>query len=257
MKYVIILAALLISLPGWGQTYQMPVRSNFKLLILNLNGLIRVDGTYADSIKITQLSEESQKDLSSSADRIFPDDNTGIGLHIDCSKPITTIEPAHEAAQWQDYSFTIPRNSLIRISNYEAQSFPDPDLYLSKDSVKGIFVENLSGEIEVGTWHSPVHLDSITGPATIHTVDGDIWVNYLDLSKEGIHSYESVSGDIRLLVPKKSGYRHLIRNTSTGEPMRSSRKNPRKFVPANSKEGAQIITGSINGWINLSERHKQ
>lgn len=75
------------------------------------------------------------------------------------------------------------------------------NLYLSTINEGNVEVKDVSGSLVVNNVNGAISLSQIAGLAKVHTINGDVTLEYQDLPKEA-SSYYTLNGDINAMFPK-------------------------------------------------------
>lgn len=251
MKKLLLLSLCLAPLISSGQAYLVKLEEGSKIKLIGIKGILEIEGTNSDSLLIVPRSQWVARRTQRNSQETVPD-NTGIGLNAVSVKNEVTVTPAGDRMQAGNYLVKVPKKSTIYVSDGVAADGAGPGQAEDKDSVKatGIYLENILGEIEINSMSSPVSLVGITGPVTVYAMKGDIKAEYIDLSREGVHSFETIDGNIHIQVPRHSEYQPVVRNTSIQGWKPASKEIRNKATG----KGSKIIVGSMNGVIDLREK---
>jgi len=115
-------------------------------------------------------------------------DNTGIGLYVEEVNGKIVVEPASKQAAKGDFTIKVPMGINLVI-DYE------------NPYAKDVYVENVSGEINIATLGGDIELVKITGPTVISTINGEVKADFAKFSQAGPSSIESIHGEIDISMP--------------------------------------------------------
>ena len=76
--------------------------------------------------------------------------------------------------------------------------------YYSPFGYDDLKVIGFSQELEVKTLNAGIELTEVTGPLTIHTINGNIKTDFKSLNQESPTSLTSINGDIDITVPSST-----------------------------------------------------
>lgn len=211
------------------QNYELAVTGGQKIVVENLLGKIIIKDSPDAKLKIecTGFGEISEK--ADGLKEIYSGgmDNTGIGLSVKESAKTITIGGASKRAEDAKYTFFVPSNVSVKID------------YSSPFGYDDLEVIGISAELEVKTLNSGIELTDVTGPMTIHTINGDIKTDFNSLNQESPTSITSINGDLDITVPATTKA-ELKLGTMHGEIYTDC---DIKFEPKDDKEE--------NGWVMI------
>lgn len=173
------------------QNYEVTVTSGQKVIIENLLGKIIIKDYSGSNLKIECTGFGKVSEKAQGLQEIYDGgiDNTGIGLSIQESAKTILINGASKRSEDAKYTFFVPANVSVKID------------YSSPFSYDDLEVIGFSRELEVKTLNAGIELIDVTGPLTIHTINGDIKTDFKSLNQESPTSLSSINGDLDITVP--------------------------------------------------------
>ncbi len=173
------------------QDYEVAVTSGQRIVIENLLGKIIIKDSPGTKLKIECTGFGKVSEKATGLKEIYSGgiDNTGIGLSIKESAKTIMIGGASKRSEDAKYTFFIPSNVSVKIDYYSPFGYDDLE------------VIGFSQELEVKTLNAGIELTDVTGPLTIHTINGDIKTDFKSLNQESPTSLTSINGDVDITVP--------------------------------------------------------
>ncbi len=151
-------------------------------------------------IESSDYDDEDHDDRSKGLKLVIVDgksDNTNLGLSVINEQGrviITQVKSSYNSCgsgDDTDYIIKIPSSMNVR---YEHSSWSGDELY----------IEDISGELDVSSNYHDVYLSNVTGPMAVKTVYGTIESDFASLSQEGSISLYSVYEHVDITIPKTS-----------------------------------------------------
>lgn len=118
-------------------------------------------------------------------------DNTGMAVAVEKNGNQVTLQCLLPITKSGNYKIKVPDNFSIDIEN-ECGSSGD------------VSVQGIKGEVAVKNCQS-IKIKDVSGPLVLSTISGNININFTTISKERPISLASISGEIDVTVPAKSG----------------------------------------------------
>jgi lia operon protein LiaG len=193
-----ILSILLLSTIGLAsaQEYKAAVQNtkDTRLILKDFNGLLPIEGYAGNEIIIT--STEGKLEIPEKAKglkAIYPSgsDNTGIGLDVQKNGNQVIVTCLIPFTRNGEYKVKVPDNVAIEITSGCERS-------------NNISVSDLKGEIDVKNCQD-ITLKNVSGPLVLSTIGGNIDVTFGSLNSEKPFSVNSISGDVDITLPAKTG----------------------------------------------------
>lgn len=116
-------------------------------------------------------------------------DNSGIGLNIQESGKLIIVSGATKRSEEATYVFHVPASVNMKVD------------YSSPFGYDEIEVNGFSNELEVTTLNEGIALENVTGPMTIHTINGDINLDFTTLNQQSPSSISSINGEMEVKLP--------------------------------------------------------
>ena len=73
--------------------------------------------------------------------------------------------------------------------------------YSSPFGYEMLEVEGFSGEFEAKTLNEDISLKNVTGPMSIHTINGDVTADFSSLSEKSPTAITTINGDLEINIP--------------------------------------------------------
>ena len=116
-------------------------------------------------------------------------DNTGIGLSVTDLDNTVYISGASKRSEDAEYTFYVPEKSSLKVN------------YSSPFATEELEVIGFAGELEVAILNPGITLENITGPVTLHLINGDINASFKELYQGSPSSISAINGNIDLSLP--------------------------------------------------------
>jgi hypothetical protein len=207
MKIIHIVLSLLLT-PGIlpAQEFKIAVQNtkDGRIILKDFIGELPVEGYSGNEIIITSNSEKVvPPDKAKGLKAVFPSgtDNTGIGLDVQKSGNIITIQCLLPFSQNGEYTLRVPDNLALEFESGCERS-------------NSISVANTKNEIDIKNCHD-IKLKNVSGPLVLATISGNIDITLGTLNSEKPFSINSISGDIDITIPLKTAA-NLELSTITG-----------------------------------------
>ncbi len=170
-------------------TPQESVRS-VEITFIENYGDITILGTEGAQIEIVaeDYQEPDDENEENGYSSVFSGgrDNTGIGLSIEEDKDSVKIMGLPNIDS-SDYTIHIPNRYSLKVNNIGYG-----------DSI----IQNFKGEIEVAVAEGDAVIKDITGPATLHNMNGDLVVHFSEVSQDAPTSITNLNGDTVVSIPE-------------------------------------------------------
>lgn len=201
LSVILIYGLSYISYGQDGQEISKSFPATDKVVLETSHSALLIEATTGNEIQIETIGykapPERAKGLRSLSSR--GNDNTGMGLEVTNTGGTTNIVKA--TGQSIDYKIRVPAKTHLNIKNTGWQ----------KDPIK---ILGLTGEIEVQTMGSDIHLEQVTGPIVAHTTSGDILVKFASVNQAKPTSIVNTSGYIDVTIPATAKATLHLRSTS-------------------------------------------
>ena len=119
-------------------------------------------------------------------------DNTGVGVAMEKNGNHISLRCLLPFTKSGDYKLKVPENMALEIT---------------RDCARGgeTTISNIKNEIEFKGCHD-ISLKNVSGPLVISTISGSVNVTFTELSKDKSISIASVSGEVDVTLPAKTGF---------------------------------------------------
>lgn len=240
LKITIVLAAVLFFQKSKAQEFNTEVASAKKIAISDLFGKIDIKEITGNTLKIS-VENLSDIEIPEKAKGLQPvsvngTDNTKIGLNVENKGNLITIKGTSKKTMDGKYLFQVPKGVSISID------------YKSPFTYGNIDIEGLSSEIEINSMNDDINLKNVTGPLVLHSINGNITVNFNTVNQKSPISITAINGEIDLSMPASTPA-NLNMNTMHGEVYTNfdiafdkEEKEGLKFVG-----GGHDMEGTVNG----------
>ncbi|MBL7105435.1 MAG: hypothetical protein ISS18_13995 [Bacteroidales bacterium] len=173
------------------QNYELAVTNGQKIVVKGLLGKIIIKSHSGTKLLIETKGYKDVPEKAKGLKEIYGGgiDNTGIGLSVKESGKIIMIGGASKRSEDAKYTFFVPDNVSMKID------------YSSPFGYDDIEVADFSGELEVEMLNAGINLTDVTGPLTIHTINGDIKAVFHKLNQKSPSSITSINGNVEITVP--------------------------------------------------------
>ena len=99
------------------------------------------------------------------------------------------ISGASKRSEDATYTFYVPKNVSVKID------------YTSPFANDDIVISDFSSELEIKTLNPGIKLNNITGPVTLHAINGEIKAVFTSLSQESPTTITTINGDLDITIP--------------------------------------------------------
>lgn len=189
---LLILAALLVATIGTAQQkHEVTVSAGQQIVLQQLLGEIIIKDHSGSTLLIEATELEPLPEKAEGLQEIYGGgmDNTGMGLNIQESGKMVIISGATKRSEDATYVFYVPASVNMKVD------------YSSPFGYEDLVVKGFSGELEVKTLNSGIELENVTGPMTIHTINGDIKLDFKTLDQGSPSSITSINGELEVMLP--------------------------------------------------------
>ncbi|KYG79828.1 hypothetical protein AWW67_10980 [Roseivirga seohaensis] len=189
-KNLLAIALFLVAFTVQGQDFKVAVSGQKKVVIKEVNR-VSVEAYDGTEIQITSSNKDEQRSERAAGLKSLSargQDNTGIGLNVKSEAGEITVMQVARRADGK-YTIKVPKSMNVKMEhtgNWEG----------GKMEVYGI-----TGELEISGNYNNIYMESITGPALVNTVYGDVEAKFSSLSQAGPTSLLSVYGDVDVTLP--------------------------------------------------------
>jgi lia operon protein LiaG len=118
-------------------------------------------------------------------------DNTGMAIAVEKNGNQITLNCLLPIYKKANYKIRVPENFSLRVSSECGNSGK-------------VTISNIKNEVEVKNCQDII-LKNVTGPLVLSTIAGDVQIVFTELSKDKPISLASISGEIDVTLPAKSG----------------------------------------------------
>lgn len=189
-KNLLAIALFLVAFTVQGQDFKVAVSGQKKVVIKEVNR-VSVEAYDGTEIQITSSNKDEERSERAAGLKSLSargQDNTGIGLNVKTEAGEITVMQVARRADGK-YTIKVPKSMNVKMEhtgNWEG----------GKMEVYGI-----TGELEISGNYNNIYMESITGPALVNTVYGDVEAKFSSLSQAGPTSLLSVYGDVDVTLP--------------------------------------------------------
>lgn len=247
MKQLILIVALIINLGicSYAQTKEEPNRSSEKARTFRMTtkavkihidlGRAVIEGHSGNEIIFslqdgTKKIDEKAKGLKS-INGLGLEDNTGLGINVTEVSGVIQVSQMNSADP-SNLKILVPYGMIIA---FDHQSKFGKDVYF----------RNIQGEIEISTNENSVHLENVTGPVSIKTVQGDVEAVFHQNVKGPI-SIVSIYGNIDIALPQTT-HSDLQMNAKFGEILVAEEFKLEVQKQEQKSRYTNQVTGKLNG----------
>jgi hypothetical protein len=192
IKTLCILAIFSVTLTSAkAQEYEYDLSNAKKVVINNFLGEIKLKNHAENKLLIKSVGFSEVDEKAKGLKEIYGGgvDNTGIGLSVEKTENTVRISGATKRSEDAEYTFYFPENVSIKID-------------YSSPFVNGdIKVSGLANELEIETLNPGIELENVTGPLTLHAINGEIKVVFTSLSQKSPTSITTINGDLDITLP--------------------------------------------------------
>jgi len=173
------------------QNYELTLTSGQKIVVEGLLGKIIIKSHSGSKLLIESDGYGEVPGKAKGLKEIYGGgiDNTGIGISVKESGKIIMINGASKRSEDAEYTFFVPENVSMKVD------------YNSPFGYDDIEVEGFSGELEVSMLNAGIELKNVTGPMTIHTINGDIKAIFSKVNQNSPTSITSINGEVEIIIP--------------------------------------------------------
>jgi len=192
LKTILLIAAISLSFANVNaQDLEYAIDNAKKITLNNLRCKIDIKNHNSDKIliEVKNFGEISEK--AKGLTEIYGGyvDNTNIGLSIVKSENTINISGASKRTEDAGYVFYIPENVSLKID--QTSPFADEDIIIS----------DFSSELEIKTLNPGIELKNVTGPLTIHAINGEVKITFRELNQASPTSITTINGDLDVSLP--------------------------------------------------------
>ena len=119
-------------------------------------------------------------------------DNTGIGLVVEKSEDYFSVLNISKNARNKYYKFKIPNKAKLMVNDIHAEV---NTTYM---------VSDMFSEVEINALNSEIKMQNVSGPVVANATNGNVEINFRDLTKEKPNSILSVNGFVDVTLPAKT-----------------------------------------------------
>ena len=146
-------------------------------------GDVRVTGAEVSEISVTT---KSQPPTSKPRKDGMRELGASSSFALSEKENVVTLEAGSLSGPAADFTITVPRSTLVSLTNSLSGS---------------IHCADLTGDLEIKSLNGEVHLERIGGAAFVETNNGEIQADLQTLQTGKTYSFTSVKGDVRVRVP--------------------------------------------------------
>lgn len=163
------------------------------------------------------------------------EDNTKLALNVSSKGSVFQITGTDKRSSEAEYLFEIPKGVSIKVD------------YNNAFTNGSIDIKGFSSEIEINTLNDDINLSNVTGPLVLHSINGNISVDFSTVNQISPISITAINGEIDLNMPANTKA-NLNLSTMHGEVYTNFDIDFKK----DEKEGLKYIGGgnAIDGKIN-------
>lgn len=207
--------------------------------IVDIDDLI-IEGYDGTEVVVSTVVEDTEEEDRAKGLKLLNslglEDNTGFGISVKKDGNNLNIRQLSKTCSCEEITIKVPKGVNISVGhdNYNGD---------------GLFVKNISSELEITTNHHDVRLEDVTGPMAVKTVYGSIDAKFSKVSQVGSVSLYSVYSLVDVSIPNNSGM-----NVTLSAPSGNVYSNVEVAVTENKKNDSQnscfngyTITGTVNG----------
>lgn len=192
LKTIITITAIsLFFLNMNAQDYEFAMDNAKKIVINDFLGKIIMENHDDSKLLIKTIRYGKVSEKAKGLKEIYGghNENTGIGLSIIKSDNTVRISGAGKRSEDATYHIFVPKNISVKID------------YSSPFANEDIIVSNFSNELEIETLNPGIALNNITGPVTLHAINGEIKAVFISLSQESPSSITTINNDLDITIP--------------------------------------------------------
>jgi len=242
------------------QKYELNITSGQKIVVEGLLGKIIIQNHSGSKLLIESDGYGEVSEKAKGLKEIYGGgiDNTGIGISVKESGKLIMVYGASKRSEDAEYTFFVPGNVSMKVD------------YNSPFGYDDIEVDGFSGELEISMLNAGIELKDVTGPLTIHTINGDIKAIFSSVDQGSPTSITSINGEVEITIPA-STKTNLKLSTFHGEiysdcdiefdTKGDKGKDDMRLIGGHSKTegkinggGVEMTLSSINGSIYIRKK---
>jgi len=237
----IALGAFLMMNASAQKQHEVTVTSGQKIVVENLLGKILVKNHNGTSLIIKTDAYGELPEKAKGLKEIYSGsvDNTGMGIAVKSSGKSIFVSGASKRSEDASYTFLVPKGVNMSID------------YSSPFGYETIEVEGFSGEFEAKTLNEDISLQNVTGPMSIHTINGDVTADFSSLSQTSPTAITTINGDLEINIPASTkttiDFGTMHGEVYTDCDIEFEKKNDEKHGDMKMIGGNSNNTGKING----------
>ncbi len=190
------------------QEYKAETKGAKKVMLTQMYGKIDLQEYDGNQIIIT-VDDLEEVSLPEKAEGLKPisqyaEDNTTLGLNIENDGSIITIKAANKQSAEGKYLIKTPKGISVVIDYKNPYTYGDVD------------IDGFSAELEISTMNDDINLKNVTGPLVLHSINGNINIEFSSVNQESPISVVAVNGEIDMHVPSSTPAK-IIASTLNGE----------------------------------------
>lgn len=199
MKHIIFtILCVSLSCQAWSQKQHTINKSSGTLKIMGIDALQIEGHSGKEVIFINNAKSSEEQSQRIKGLRVINSaglrDNSGIGLSINDSGDITTIQQVTNGASCScDDGYTIKVPAGLNLYVEHSTTYGDD-----------VYIKGINGEIEISVNYNDVILDNISGPVSAKTVYGDLESVFSSVNQSNPISLVSVYGHVDVSVPSST-----------------------------------------------------
>lgn len=173
------------------KTHEISISAGQQIVVQQLLGKITIKESSGSILLIEASGIQDLPEKAKGLKEIYGGgmDNTGIGLNITESGKMILISGATKRSEEATYILNVPASASLKID------------YTSPFGYDDIEVQGFAGELEVKMLNAGINLNNVTGPLTIHTINGDINIDFKTLNQKSPTSITSINGEVEVTLP--------------------------------------------------------
>ncbi len=196
VNYVLSLGLAILSVCSLhAQEYKVAVKNikEGKLTLNDFPGNLPVEGYSGSEIIITSDMPGKTPDRAKGLQPVYAGgtDNTGLAISVEKNGNQVTLQCLLPITKSANYKIKVPDNFSIEVDNECGHS-------------GDVTVGNVKGEVAIKNCQS-IKVNNVSGPLVLSTISGNININFTTLTKDRPISLASISGEIDVTVPAKTG----------------------------------------------------
>ena len=196
VNYILLLGLAMFSFCSLhAQDYKIAVQNtkDGKLTLNDFPGDLPIEGYAGSEIIITSDQQTKTPDRAKGLKPVYASgtDNTGMAVSVEKNGNQVTLQCLLPITKSGNYKIKVPDNFSIEVDN-ECGHAGD------------VSVQAIKGEVAVKNCNS-IKVKDVSGPLVLSTISGNININFTSISKERPISLASISGEIDVTIPARSG----------------------------------------------------